>query len=172
MQKNKNFKVLHNEISKIDNILNEFSNIYSNCKNSLSNLKNVIYDVLDEMEFYLNINDVKVNVSCDENICLICNERSIKTMLTNIIKNSVESQSREIFINLKKNKKIILTIEDNGVGILNGNLNKVKNDFFTTKSYGTGVGLSICKKVANNHNGVFNIRNSKKGAFVSIEFTI
>jgi two-component system nitrogen regulation sensor histidine kinase NtrY len=46
-----------------------------------------------------------------------------------------------------------ITISDNGKGIPEDRQNKVFVPYFTTKSTGTGIGLSITKQIIENHNG-------------------
>jgi signal transduction histidine kinase len=46
-----------------------------------------------------------------------------------------------------------VTVEDSGVGISAENADKLFNAFFTTKSSGMGMGLSICRSIIAAHGG-------------------
>jgi len=48
---------------------------------------------------------------------------------------------------------VVVTVQDNGVGIPADKLEHVFEPFFTTKEYGTGLGLSICHEVVTHHGG-------------------
>ncbi len=64
---------------------------------------------------------------------------------------------------LKADKdRVIISIEDQGVGISNENLNKVFDPFFTTKEQGkgTGLGLSTTYGIVQNHFGDINISSA------------
>lgn len=51
---------------------------------------------------------------------------------------------------------IIISVEDNGPGVSDGNLDKLFTPNFTTKSGGTGLGLAICRNVIENCGGTIN----------------
>lgn len=55
-----------------------------------------------------------------------------------------------------KNGEDIVTIEigDNGCGIARENIGRIFDPFFTTKTEGTGLGLTMAKRVVNEHGGV------------------
>jgi signal transduction histidine kinase len=48
---------------------------------------------------------------------------------------------------------VLITVEDSGIGIEPQNLDRVFDAFFTTKSHGMGMGLSICRSIIENHDG-------------------
>ena len=51
------------------------------------------------------------------------------------------------------NKEMILKISDNGKGLPKVDLSKLCKPFYTTKEYGTGLGLSTCYRIIKEHNG-------------------
>ena len=57
---------------------------------------------------------------------------------------------------------MVITIEDNGIGIVNSKSELIE-PYFTTrkKSGGTGLGLSIVNKILTDHNGIFELTNVK-----------
>ncbi len=68
---------------------------------------------------------------------------------------------------------VIVTIEDTGIGIPEGSIDKLFEPFFTTKptGIGTGLGLSVTKSIIELHQAIINIMNRKAGgASVSILF--
>lgn len=105
-----------------------------------------------------DLNTIKIVFEPAEDISprIIGNADKIQQVLINLIRNAghaSEPKSRiEIFIESADNFWII-KIKDYGKGIPDEIKEKVWDPFFTTKSSGTGLGLDICKKIIENHNG-------------------
>jgi PAS domain S-box-containing protein len=58
---------------------------------------------------------------------------------------------------------VVLTVEDNGPGIPEGNLDRLFTSFFTTKSDGMGIGLAICRTIVETHGGAISAKNAVGG---------
>jgi two-component system nitrogen regulation sensor histidine kinase GlnL len=54
---------------------------------------------------------------------------------------------------------VVIEVADDGPGIKVADLEQIFTPFFTTKSQGTGLGLSTCQKIADSHNGVLKVHN-------------
>jgi signal transduction histidine kinase len=52
-----------------------------------------------------------------------------------------------------KKAKMLIEVEDNGAGILKDNLERIFIPFFTTKSTGSGIGLSLVRQIMRLHSG-------------------
>src|SRR6266853_6280824 len=68
---------------------------------------------------------------------------------------SVEAGARELLISTKQNETngIVVAVGDSGPGIDPENLDRVFEAFYTTKSSGVGMGLSICRSIIEAHGG-------------------
>jgi PAS domain S-box-containing protein len=66
---------------------------------------------------------------------------------------SVEAGARELLISTKQNETngIVVAVSDSGPGIDPENLDRVFEAFYTTKSSGVGMGLSICRSIIEAH---------------------
>jgi PAS domain S-box-containing protein len=64
---------------------------------------------------------------------------------------------------------VVTEVRDQGIGISEKNLPKIFDPFFTTKAPrgGTGLGLSVVKKIVDLHGGVISIRNAPEGGVVA-----
>jgi len=64
---------------------------------------------------------------------------------------------------------VLAEVEDKGPGIPEANLPKIFDPFFTTKapSGGSGLGLSVVKKIVDMHGGAIDIRNAPQGGVVA-----
>ncbi len=82
----------------------------------------------------------------------------IKQVVLNLLNNAADSCAGggEIQIqSMQLDDSIVLTIKDDGEGILPEDLSHIFDPFFTTKpkTKGTGLGLSVCYGIIKNHNG-------------------
>jgi signal transduction histidine kinase len=60
---------------------------------------------------------------------------------------------------------VLVSISDTGVGLFGHNLDKIFESFFTTKSRGTGMGLSISRSIIEAHGGqLWATNNDARGA--------
>lgn len=96
----------------------------------------------------------------DENLRLMIDRSQIEQVLINLFKNAGEActaQSHpEVIVETshQMEKHIFqLSVKDNGCGILPEVLDKIFIPFFTTKSNGSGIGLSLCKQIMTLHGG-------------------
>ena len=79
-------------------------------------------------------------------------------VLNNIIKNSIQACANrpdsQIHLRLyNQDQTIIISVQDNGRGIPEDQKEKIFQPHFTTKSKGSGIGLSIVKQIVENHGG-------------------
>ena len=84
----------------------------------------------------------------------------IEQVLINLLKNAQEAVEKEeipyvrLTTHLSSNKRdFIISIADNGKGILPEVMERIFVPFFTTKTSGSGIGLSICKQIVTLHGG-------------------
>lgn len=84
-----------------------------------------------------------------------------------VVYNSAPSPSNEP--KSKKQRWILISIEDNGKGIPSGELEKIFLPFYTLKEGGSGIGLTLSKKIIKDHGGVIKVRgDAAKGAVFNI----
>ena len=93
----------------------------------------------------------------------------IEQVLINLLKNAQEAVENEeipyvrLTTHLSSNKRdFIISITDNGKGILPEVMERIFVPFFTTKTNGSGIGLSICKQIVTLHGGTITA-SSKPG---------
>jgi len=108
-----------------------------------------------------NINLSINNEITDETVMLVGSKDVLLSGLQNIISNATQSLlgtekvTREIAIvvNLIEENIIDILVVDNGQGISMEHQDRILEPFFTTRSQGTGLGLSVVDAIAKAHNG-------------------
>lgn len=157
-------------IEQIDNMASIASTFSDFAKISTTNSE--IFD-LSEMTkscvLLFKENVAKLEYEIEPNVHVFADKEQIYRVFVNILKNAEQSIPEIglgfIFVKLKQeNKKIIISIKDNGVGIPDEIREKIFEPNFTTKSSGTGLGLAISRKIIESMNGTVSfIRNPEGG---------
>lgn len=105
---------------------------------------------------------LKVNVVTDR----------IVQMLLNLMKNAIQAMPDGGVLAIGVRQKggfVHISVKDNGIGITPDHLQRIFEPFWTSKSQGTGLGLALCRKVAEEHGGDLTVE-SAPGA--GTEFTV
>ena len=98
------------------------------------------------------------------NIQVSIDRTQMVRIVTNLIKNAVEAcDSTEdplIQVNIKKkNKKVVIEISDNGIGISKEIKSKIFEPKFTTKTSGMGLGLGMVKNLVSSYGGSISFKS-------------
>ena len=148
----------------------------SNSEKEIIFIYDLISEVIEEFNTPYEGKDIKFELICsDEDIKIFGEYSKICIVFFNIYKNAVEAIKDKGIIKTsisKENSEITIKIIDNGIGIAAELEEEIGTPFFTTKVGGSGLGISICKKIIEEHNGTFNIFNNiKQGCTVEIMLT-
>ena len=99
----------------------------------------------------------------------------IEQVLINLIKNAYESGATEVVVCSDGNAEIRVTdngcgVRDNGCGMSPDVLDHAFIPFYTTKSTGTGIGLSLCRQIILKHGGSIHVESEEgKGTTFTIK---
>ena len=85
----------------------------------------------------------------------------LQQVVLNLVMNAIEAMSsesgrpREVMIHTRNTDggQVQVTVEDAGVGLDPNTIPRIFEPFYTTKSSGMGMGLSICRSIVQNHGG-------------------
>ncbi|MFK5926375.1 MAG: PAS domain S-box protein [Desulfuromusa sp.] len=125
-------------------------------------------DVNECLESTIGIvwNEVKYKAKLEKELAelpdLHCNPQELSQVFTNIIVNAAQAIEKDGLIQIRSwldDETIMITIQDNGSGIAEENLEKIFEPFFTTKPVGegTGLGMSISYEIIKKHGGDIHI---------------
>src|SRR5438445_8688066 len=103
----------------------------------------------------------------------------LQQVILNLVMNGIEAMAsvanrpRELLIRSRQHEsdKVLVAVQDRGIGIDSQNLEKIFDTFFTTKSQGMGMGLAISRSIVENHGGQLWARPND-GPGVTFQFTL
>ena len=168
-------EIISNQVDDSLNILNdylEYNRISLNKENIDLNI--LLIDLKDGLKDYLKNNNVHLHIDMiDDEIYLDADYNKLKQVFNNIIKNSIESNSKNIDISYRiMFGKITICIKNDGLKIDEDAIYKIGN-YYTNKEDGNGIGTSLIKKIISLHNGKIKYRNNKaKGISVYITLSL
>lgn len=139
----------------------------------------LVISSIEELKYLANEKNLKIQYKTNiENDFVKVDILEMKRVFNNIISNAIEysEQDGTIDISLElNNQNFICKIKDNGIGIDLSSIGNVFDEYVTfakkLKKTGFGLGLNICKKIINMHNGNISMFSEpNKGTL--IQFTI
>ena len=105
---------------------------------------------------------VKINLPKND-MTIKCDINKLKRVFSNLVINAVQAMDYHGTINIRtmdKDNHTVIEVEDTGNGIPENLMNKIFEPLFTTKEYGTGLGLKTCKNIIEQHKGKMTFRNN------------
>jgi signal transduction histidine kinase len=122
--------------------------------------------------------EVTTEVNIDDEIKIIGNQDELRQVFLNLVMNSIDALQqmegdREISISSSIiDGELTISICNNGPQIQEETINAIFEPFYTTKELGTGIGLFICKKLIEKHDGRITCQSSTDNTTFSIQIPI
>ncbi|SJZ90004.1 sensor histidine kinase [Selenihalanaerobacter shriftii] len=124
---------------------------------------NLIRDITDSIKSYAEDNNRELQFNSDiEERIIACDPFNIERIMLNLLSNAIKFTNKddEIIVHIyEKKEKIIISVEDTGIGIPEEKQEIIFKRFgqvdtsFTRNSEGSGIGLSLVKKLVEMHEG-------------------
>ena len=135
---------------------------------SLASLAEMAEHALTVYEPRCNAAGIKIRKSLDTSTRVVLRRGEMMQVISNLLVNSIYAMSRGGTLSVSVHDAttpgggVVLTIEDDGVGIAEKDLPKVFDAFFTTRTtVGTGIGLFVAKQFVEGHGGQITIESSQ-----------
>lgn len=141
--------------------LNKYDEASIKLKKDNVNISDIICFVIFQFSNLAKSKNIKIEYE-KKNINLYCDKDKITQALVNILSNAIRysNEGSTIFIEEKlKDNKVIISIEDQGIGISEEDLKYVFERFYradksrTRATGGTGIGLTVVKSIVSSHGG-------------------
>lgn len=164
-------RIMIRETERIDHIIRELLDLASprGLKLSPVNLHRVLGDILQLQNHAIMQRDITLNAHFDPSIPAIMADKELLTRLfLNLILNAIDAVGNSgsltvtsrvlsdycLSQNERRSRMVAVEVCDDGPGIPKADLENIWTPFFSTKSGGTGLGLTICHKIVAEHRGM------------------
>lgn len=144
-------------------------------------INNLIKDSSGLCESYLKQNEILLQFQLEHKLPTIhIDSIQVEQVILNLIRNSIDALTNisrltpriiSIQSSIIDGNDIEVRIKDNGPGIVKNDQDKILTPFFSTKSNGMGMGLSICRSIIEAHGGVLRF-NSELNKGTTFYFTL
>uniref|UniRef100_UPI003F5896CB sensor histidine kinase n=1 Tax=Pseudomonas purpurea TaxID=3136737 RepID=UPI003F5896CB len=110
-----------------------------------------------------HVQGLSVRWQCDSHEGeLLCNRDTLVGAVLNLVENAIQASSDDVRLKVHvyaRENTLRVCVSDSGVGIDESVLARLGEPFFTTKTTGTGLGLTVVKAVARAHQGELRLRS-------------
>ncbi|WP_404431520.1 histidine kinase N-terminal domain-containing protein [Sutcliffiella horikoshii] len=157
-------EIMRHELDQLNYRISQFLHVSRKelieSKREEVNLSFLLQELVEFLYPSLLDGDVVIQLDIDPSINMIANKDELRQVFLNLIINSIDAlqqmkgESRTIQVVCVENGAFTeLSITNNGPKIEEEAIHAIFEPFFTTKDLGTGIGLYICKKLIEKHDG-------------------
>lgn len=155
-------------ISRVANAFSEFAQLPERHDEEITLNKEVrnVLTIFSDENIFVHANHDDIRMKIDRSYLT----RIITNLVTNASQARAEDRKSVINVDLEKiEKRIRITVEDNGIGIPADQLDKIFDPNFTSKNSGMGIGLTMVKRMVEDYNGTITVLSTlDKGAIFTI----
>jgi two-component system, sporulation sensor kinase E len=169
--------IIHEEVDRLNSIVVDFLFAVRpmDTKMEAHDLNRIIHDIRDFLRYELEEGSIEIHEELDEELPLLeLDEKFIKQALLNLVKNAAAAMPEGGGITLQtrlEGDQVVLSVCDTGTGISDEILEKIFEPYFTTKDFGSGLGLTVVYKIVKEHKGEISVR-SKEGIGTTFSITL
>ena len=103
----------------------------------------------------------------EERTLVSADPAQLRQLIWNLVRNAVQASSPGDVVEVRVEEEaperfVMLTVMDHGAGIDEDAKGKLFDPFFTTRSHGTGIGLAVVKRIADEHGYLIEVAESKR----------
>jgi two-component system sensor histidine kinase HydH len=111
------------------------------------------------------VSDVTIEFSADEHALVRADPAQLRQLVWNLVRNAVQASAAGGVVSVRVEKDetavVVLTVSDTGVGMDSTAMEHLFDAFFTTRSQGTGIGLFVVKRIADQHGFSIDVRSER-----------
>ncbi len=143
----------------------------------LDDIKETVHEVVRKFRPLAERQGVNISADVDDAIPVsLMDSSQLEAALSNIMENALESmpQGGELSLLARYDQDhILVSISDTGCGIASENMESIYDPFFTSKTRGAGLGLTMSYQILMNHDGEITLQSEEgKGTTVTLSLPV
>lgn len=173
------YEVIQTEIDRINLIVSELLVLGKPTAYHLKthNMETIVAEIEPIIRSEANFMNVEFTIGYSNEILpVLCVKDQLKQVLLNLTKNSFQAMPRggKLAIILEKQSgSCIIKVEDNGAGMTTDQIKQAFNPFYTLKKDGSGLGLTVCKRIIEAYGGEIFIKSTPdEGTLVEVHLPL
>ena len=176
-QYNNYFGLMIEELDRANSIITEFLSLarHEHLNLQRQNINNIIETLYPLILADAMKSDIQIKLQLSEVPDLLLDEKGIRQVLLNLVRNGLEAMEEGKTITIKtytEKDNMVLAVQDEGGGIPENVLDKLGTPFLTTKDQGTGLGLAVCYGIVSKHNAILDVDTGLGGTTFSMRFKL
>lgn len=172
--RNKDIEIIEKNIDRISHLITELLNCARPPKLNIQpyDIHKILESVLGICKIKITSQNIKVIKKFTSNQSILkMDPEQIERGFLNIIINAIDAMSRggKLFIETElKEGFFVIKIQDTGKGIGEGDIMNIFDPFFSTKSGGIGLGLTLCYGIIVSHGGIIEVKSKPREGSIFI----
>jgi PAS domain S-box-containing protein len=160
-------EVVNEEVNRLNKIVVDFLFAVRpmNVELEDADMNGVIEDLLEFVRYELEQNDIEIEADLQRDLPQVqLDEKYFKQAVMNIVKNALAAMPDGGTLAVKtrcRGDNVELIIEDTGEGMSEDVREKIFEPYFTTRDFGSGIGLTLVYKVVKEHMGEISVRSEE-----------
>ncbi|MBL4969951.1 sensor histidine kinase [Bacillus halotolerans] len=169
-------KLVLSELDRAQGIITNYLDIAKQqlYEKEIFDLSSLIRETSSLMISYANYKSVTVEADAEPDLLVYGDATKLKQAVINLMKNSIEAVPTGkgvIQVSAKRSgHMIVIKISDNGVGMTDHQMQKLGEPYYSLKTNGTGLGLTVTFSIIEHHHGTISFSSSfQRGTIVTIK---
>jgi len=157
--------LMEKSIKRFDTVISDLGEIGKSIQ-SISNevskisIRNIVENVIEDFQSVINQNQIVINLNIEID-AINFSKQNMRSIVYNLLSNAIKYRDpdRSLIINVStqiyNQKFILLSIDDNGLGISKNEISKIFQMYERVHTHlnGNGIGLALIKRIMDNYNG-------------------
>lgn len=171
--------VINEEIERLNRVIVDFLFAVRpmDIQPAKSCLNNLVSDLVGFFQYELADAKIKISTDLEENLPhILMDEKFMKQAIINIVKNAMNAMpdgGQLSIATFSTRDEVEITFTDTGVGMSAEVMSRIFEPYFTTREFGSGIGLTLVYKIIKEHGGEITVDSQEgKGTTFTLSFPI